>query len=943
MMAFFSVFWMVLKRVWNNRRLEANLLAALIVAMGVIASVPIYTDGALQYVLIRQWHNAYTQANWAPGSMTLGRISQTFIKLDDYIELDEFLEREAADRIAMPLIRHQHYSTLDNAMPKPTASGTRYGRFTLLTNFYDMVELVGGRFPEDTDPAAGEPVEVLISYSCLETLEFVLGQTYRFPYVLRPNPDIGRHEREERSIQFTVVGVFKAKPEFETSPQFYMKPQFSENLFVTEETYRKIAALEGIEIGWVTWYWLYDHTDVRTSDLTDLIRGMVSIEADAAQIAGTARWSRSPVHVWERIVAQSRTLRTLMFALSTPILGIVFYYIMLAAQLMVNSRRTEIAVLQSRGAGKFQICASYVIEWSVLGIIALIVGPYLGFFIARVMGASSGFLSFVGREPLPAQLFSDPYTFVTAALAATVAALIVPVLSAARHSIVNYKQEVSRKRRSPIWQRIPMDLILLGFSGWGYYTLRKQAEAGVVDQSIILNPSLFLIPAVLILGVGLLVLRIFPWMIKLLDALTSGWSGVALNMTLKQLYRSPEQYNPLILLIILTLALGIYGSSTARTMDRNLTDKLCYQMGAEVVLNETWVEPSPPVAMVDGMIVEEAPSEPPKVYEPPFYVHESLEEVAAAARVMRTSANVTSSARLQSLAVMALNPHEFAAVAWYRDGLLDYHINNYLNLLVARPGGALIEAGAAERAQLRPGDTISLQFRGVSDPIEFQVLAPVKYWPTLDPTSTSFVIVDIDHLRSVLPIEPYQVWLKMKPDSSLSSVVEKLKEEGVWVAAVSDLRTKLIEGIRDPQRMGLNGMLSTGFLVAALMTIMGFLLYTFLSLRNRMLQFGVLRAIGLRVRQLMSMLVYEQILTVGLGVLVGTLLGEQVSSLFLPMLKLNVDAQKEVPPFIVVVEWADKLKIYAVLGAALFVGMVGLQIFISRLRIHQAVKLGEDQ
>ena len=57
------------------------------------------------------------------------------------------------------------------------------------------------------------------------------------------------------------------------------------------------------------------------------------------------------------------------------------------------------------------------------------------------------------------------------------------------------------------------------------------------------------------------------------------------------------------------------------------------------------------------------------------------------------------------------------------------------------------------------------------------------------------------------------------------------------MAAVHDLRTKLIEGIRDPQRMGLNGMLSTGFLVSALMTIMGFLLYTFLSLRNRMLQF----------------------------------------------------------------------------------------------------------
>ena len=110
-----------------------------------------------------------------------------------------------------------------------------------------------------------------------------------------------------------------------------------------------------------------------------------------------------------------------------------------------------------------------------------------------------------------------------------------------------------------------------------------------------------------------------------------------------------------------------------------------------------------------------------------------------------------------------------------------------------------------------------------------------------------------------------------------------------------------------------------------------------------MLQFGVLRAIGLKVKQLMLMLTYEQVFTTGLAVVVGTVLGEQVSNLFLPMLRLSVDSQKDVPPFLVVVEWADKLKIYLVLGAALLVGLIGLQIFISTLKIHQAVKLGEDQ
>lgn len=124
-MAFFSVFWMVLKRVWNNRRLEANLLLALIVALSVIASVPIYTDGALQYVLVKQWHQSGSnQANWAPGSMMMWHTSQTRLPRDKYVSL-AVLEQEAERKIAMPLIRHQRYATVDNPLPKGTAEGTK--------------------------------------------------------------------------------------------------------------------------------------------------------------------------------------------------------------------------------------------------------------------------------------------------------------------------------------------------------------------------------------------------------------------------------------------------------------------------------------------------------------------------------------------------------------------------------------------------------------------------------------------------------------------------------------------------------------------------------------------------------------------------------------------------------------------------------------------------
>lgn len=78
-----------------------------------------------------------------------------------------------------------------------------------------MIELIGGRFPEDTDPTAGEPVEVLISIQCMENLEFVLGQSYQFTYVLNPNPDAGRYERVHQQLPFQIVGVFQAKDEYD--------------------------------------------------------------------------------------------------------------------------------------------------------------------------------------------------------------------------------------------------------------------------------------------------------------------------------------------------------------------------------------------------------------------------------------------------------------------------------------------------------------------------------------------------------------------------------------------------------------------------------------------------------------------------------------------------------------------------------------------------------
>ncbi len=229
-----------------------------------------------------------------------------------------------------------------------------------------------------------------------------------------------------------------------------------------------------------------------------------------------------------------------------------------------------------------------------------------------------------------------------------------------------------------------------------------------------------------------------------------------------------------------------------------------------------------------------------------------------------------------------------------------------------------------------------------SQDIDFYVVGVVDYWPTLYPDEQPFGIVNLNYLQEEYIIQPYSVWLKVNEKARLSEIVETLREHGVWVIGVDDVRGMLIEGRRDPQKMGLFGMLSIGFLVAVAISLMGFFFYTFLSLRQRFLQFGILRAIGLSIGQLVAMLFIEQVLSVGVAVAAGTVLGGWASRLFLPFTKVSADLTGSVPEFLIVISGSDLSKIYLTLGGMLLFGLIGLVVILSRMRLHQAVKLGEE-
>jgi len=78
------------------------------------------------------------------------------------------------------------------------------------------------------------------------------------------------------------------------------------------------------------------------------------------------------------------------------------------------------------------------------------------------------------------------------------------------------------------------------------------------------------------------------------------------------------------------------------------------------------------------------------------------------------------------------------------------------------------------------------------------------------------------------------------------------------------------------------------------------------------------------------------------GVAAGIPIGGVAGDLFVTLLKLTRAAARQVPPFRVIANRGDYLKLYDIVGGMLAVGVAVLSVRIWRMRMAQAAKLGKE-
>lgn len=229
----------------------------------------------------------------------------------------------------------------------------------------------------------------------------------------------------------------------------------------------------------------------------------------------------------------------------------------------------------------------------------------------------------------------------------------------------------------------------------------------------------------------------------------------------------------------------------------------------------------------------------------------------------------------------------------------------------------------------------------------------VDYWPSYAPVTTvkdsdglyktteNFLIVaHLSQLQSAWGISPYQVWVKTNGSSQF--LYNYAAETGTKFTVFEDASAELVSLKNESVFQGTNGVLTISFIIVLLLCATGFLIYWILSIQSRTLQFGIFRAMGMSKREILTMLVVEQIFISGTSIAGGVLVGQLVSKLFVPLIQIAYSTAERSIPLEIIDTASDYMRLGVVIGLMVVVCMIVLGVLISKIKITQALKLGED-
>ncbi|MCB9454136.1 MAG: hypothetical protein H6672_22110 [Anaerolineaceae bacterium] len=906
-----------LERLWRHRILVFWVLVGLSAATTLALSLLLYVDAVNTGLLASHLGDPPYAFRFRYLGSWQGNITQA-----DVTSATASIEGGFVNTMGLPTDRVVRYIS-GGAWTVRLQDGAPLGAFTVgtLEGTDGQVQIVSGEWPAES-PADGEPIPVLMSEKMLYQMGVQQGD------ILSVN------RAGTTPLEFRVAALWA--PYNSNDPAWIFPPKFFDQVIlippdvlwaITGEIERPVEETD--------WFLIFSGANVKTSDVDGLLNSIVNGERDVTAALPGIRLDLSPADGLSAFNDTVNQLTQQLVIVILPVAGLVLYFVVMVAGLLVSRQQTEDVTLRSRGMSRRGLLMIHALMWLILAGIALGVGMALAPSVVRLVGQTTSFLRFDGTDILSAPFTTEVILagLGTGLLAASSGLIL--AWRTMRQTVTSFRQQQARATKA-WWQRAYLDFAVLLPALYVYYTLWRQGGLETNATDPFSDPLVFIAPTLFSLGVTLLFLRIWPFLLRVLGNVIAYGRDLVLLMALRELTRSISRYRGTLLMMCFTLSLTGFTASMASTLDRSLKDSIDYSVGADamlIVVSSAETESSTDSSGQTTQTVTGYTNLPVD----DLLTIDGVEAVSPAGRY--PARLILANQRVDGT-VLGIDRATIAEVVRARSDYSTEPFADLFNRLAGNRTGIIINRKMAEDYKLAINQEVTMQVSALNAWHETTVpiVGYVDYFPTLDPSVGFFAITNLQPIFETVGTElPYDIWMRLTPGADVDTIRQQVYALGYPVLRWLDPEAALRTAEAAPSRRGVLGFLSVGFVASIVLTLVGAAIQSAASFRAQSTQLGSLRAMGLSGSAVGMYLMFLQGIAASSGILSGTTIGVVTTLLFLPLL----DFSGGLPPYLIRVAWGDIILVYAAFAGVLLVVTLFTTVFLGRERLSTVIKLGE--
>lgn len=618
-----------------------------------------------------------------------------------------------------------------------------------------------------------------------------------------------------------------------------------------------------------------------------------------ARVAGRAVIANNLAARLNGVQEDALYARVLFLFLGAPGAGLAMLVTLGIAATGSDRRRREQALLRVRGASVGLLLRLAGWEAAAVGIVGVLLG---------LLGAAVTVRMAWGVSDLH---LATPWFALAAALGfgLSFAAFVWPAWRTATTSTVSAARSDSGGLRTPLWQRLGVDFVLLAAGGAAFWTVAQSgysivlATEGVAQTSV--HYEAFLAPACLWLGAGLLWIRLA----QLALGRPAAWlarsrfeaRGLA-PLVAASLSRQRRRVAGAAALVALAFAFATATAIFNTTYDTQSRVDALLTNGADV--NVTGTSAAPAGAQLDAL--------------------RALPGVAAAEPLMHRMAYV--GADLQD--IFGVDTARIGRVTTLSNAYFGNHdATATMAALRAAPDGILVAEETVKDFQLKLGDELNLRLQNASDhqfhSVRFHFVGVVREFPTAP--KDSFLVANADYLaRQTGAAVPEVVLLRTAGDAvPVAQAARQITQTlpGAKVTSLGETQALISSSLTAVDLRQLTR-LELGYAVLLVAVIAGLVLG--LNLVERRQSFAVLAALGAKPAQVGAFLRAEGLFVVVGGLLLGSVTGLLLAKTLVTILSGAFDP----PPEVMTIPWA-----YLAVTAATALACAAAAIALIRRRV----------